>query len=76
MTRRGPVFWFRKAIPSDLTACLGCSDIRRSQRTGDRRWQGEGRGCCFAWSRMRLRCCDAPGWARTSGSPSRTSLTL
>lgn len=33
--RRGPVFWFRKAVPVDLTDRLGCSDIRRSLRTSN-----------------------------------------
>ena len=31
--RRGPVFWFRKAVPVDLIDRLGRSDIRRSLRT-------------------------------------------
>jgi hypothetical protein len=31
--RRGPVCWFRKAVPVDLTDRLGSSDIRRSLRT-------------------------------------------
>lgn len=31
--RRGPVFWFRKAVPVDLIDRLGSSDIRRSLRT-------------------------------------------
>lgn len=33
MHRRGPVFWFRKAVPADLIDRLGNSDIRRSLRT-------------------------------------------
>ena len=33
VTRRGPVFWFRKTVPIGLTPCLGNADIRRSLRT-------------------------------------------
>ncbi|WP_332719504.1 DUF6538 domain-containing protein [Pelagibacterium mangrovi] len=35
--RRGPVFWFRKAVPADLIDRLGRSDIRRSLRTCNKR---------------------------------------
>ncbi|WMT91956.1 DUF6538 domain-containing protein [Pelagibacterium sp. H642] len=35
--RRGPVFWFRKAVPVDLIDRLGSSDIRRSLRTCNKR---------------------------------------
>jgi len=31
--RRGPVLWFRKAVPADLIDRFGRSDIRRSLRT-------------------------------------------
>ncbi|CAH1650844.1 hypothetical protein BOSEA31B_10558 [Hyphomicrobiales bacterium] len=31
--RRGAHWWFRKAVPSDLTGVLGMPDVRRSLRT-------------------------------------------
>jgi len=37
VTRLGPVFWFRKSVPGDLTHSLGNSDIRWSLRTSNRR---------------------------------------
>ena len=37
VARRGEVFWFRRAVPSDLIHSLGNSDIRRSLRTSERR---------------------------------------
>lgn len=35
--RRGPVFWFRRAVPEDLASGLGETDIRRSLKTSDAR---------------------------------------